>query len=663
MSVLLRPASALLARLRFAQKFALIGLVLLLPLGWVSWGFVSQQSTQLEFSAKERTGLEYVVPATALLAEVVAARSVAVEAATEGRPVPAPPPSLARSVAALAGVDQRLGASLGTTSSWTDLRSSLDAVSATSGTRARGLYDRYSEITSGLQALIVTAGNESNLILDPDLDSYYLMETLVTRLPPLIDNAGRVVDLLRVASSDTGPDTGPDLASDADVRVAAAEFTLTQAAVSTNAEAVASNLATAVAKTRDGRLAAEVRAPGQELQATYARYASSLVGARAGVPPDSTHSSDRLRSVALDVGESVAPALDRLLVTRIAGFASTQTGVVAGALLATLVAGYLFLGLYTSLRRSVRSMLEGTSRLAGGDFTQPVEVLTRDELAEVSRGMNDAVERMRVALTEITGHSQALGSASRRVTGVSAEIAGLAQETSSQAHLVSAAADEVAQQVQIVVNEQLAASVNDFAETAATTSRVLESANAAVDSVVSTGEMVTRLGESGAEIGEVMQFITAMAAQTRLLALNATIEAARAGEAGLGFAVVAHEVKELARETAEAAESIGSRIAAIQTDTTAAVSAASSIRGEIEGIRGHQTLVSVAMEEQTANAGVIREALGDAVVRSGSIARDVGGFAASAERTTAGASELQTSASAMAGMAGELEELVGRFRV
>ena len=76
-----------------------------------------------------------------------------------------------------------------------------------------------------------------------------------------------------------------------------------------------------------------------------------------------------------------------------------------------------------------------------------------------------------------------------------------------------------------------------------------------------------KLGESSAEIGNVIKVITSIAQQTNLLALNATIEAARAGEAGKGFAVVANEVKELAKQTAKATEDISRKIEAIQADT------------------------------------------------------------------------------------------------
>ncbi len=90
---------------------------------------------------------------------------------------------------------------------------------------------------------------------------------------------------------------------------------------------------------------------------------------------------------------------------------------------------------------------------------------------------------------------------------------------------------------------------------------------AAVEAANRTNATVMKLGESSAEIGNVIKVINSIAEQTNLLALNATIEAARAGEAGKGFAVVANEVKELAKQTSEATEDIIRKIAMIQDDT------------------------------------------------------------------------------------------------
>ena len=86
-----------------------------------------------------------------------------------------------------------------------------------------------------------------------------------------------------------------------------------------------------------------------------------------------------------------------------------------------------------------------------------------------------------------------------------------------------------------------------------------------------TNATVAKLGESSVEIGQVIKVIASMAQKIDLLALNATVEAARAGEVGAGFAVVANEVKELAKQTSNATEEISRKIEAIQTDAKAAV--------------------------------------------------------------------------------------------
>jgi methyl-accepting chemotaxis protein len=123
--------------------------------------------------------------------------------------------------------------------------------------------------------------------------------------------------------------------------------------------------------------------------------------------------------------------------------------------------------------------------------------------------------------------------------------------------------------------------------------------------------VVRSLGDSSAKIGQVLKVITTIAQQTNLLALNATIEAARAGDAGTDFAVVANEVKELAKETAKATEDIGRRIEAIQSNANNAVDAIGKIGAVIDQTHDISNTIAGAVEEQTAVTNEIARSMTD----------------------------------------------------
>lgn len=171
--------------------------------------------------------------------------------------------------------------------------------------------------------------------------------------------------------------------------------------------------------------------------------------------------------------------------------------------------------------------------------------------------------------------------------------------------------------------EEMTSSIQEIAQQV---SRSTEIAQGAVDEAGRADEMIQGLDTAGQKIGEVVSLITDIAEQTNLLALNATIEAARAGDAGKGFAVVASEVKNLANQTARATDEIGSQIGGIQTATRDAVMAVQGIAKTISEISEIATVISAAMEEQSAAtqevAGNI-SGVSEASAETGSAANDV----------------------------------------
>ncbi len=263
----------------------------------------------------------------------------------------------------------------------------------------------------------------------------------------------------------------------------------------------------------------------------------------------------------------------------------------------------------------------------------------------ISRSLGGSAESLRFTAQE-------------QLIAVGEEMRQNAQETTHQATLASGAAEQVSTNAQA-----LATAVEEFnssiKEISGNTSRAASVASEAVAAANRTNGTITKLGESSAEIGNVIKVINSIAEQTNLLALNATIEAARAGEAGKGFAVVANEVKELAKQTSEATEDIIRKIAMIQDDTQQAVQAISQVTGIIRQINESQNAIASAVEEQSAMTGEISRNISEVAAGSGEIARNISLVAEAAQSTSQGTENTLRAASDIEDVAQQLMELVG----
>ncbi|MCF6509745.1 HAMP domain-containing protein [Blastococcus sp. MG754426] len=283
---------------------------------------------------------------------------------------------------------------------------------------------------------------------------------------------------------------------------------------------------------------------------------------------------------------------------------------------ALLGAGLAFL-VSRGIVRGIREVQGALQRLAENDLTVRLPVRGRDEVGQMAEALNTAAGGMAETVAQIVGSAGAVAASAEELSASSAQIASSAEETSAQSGVVSSAADTTA--------------------------------------------TVAKLGESSAEIGNVVKVITSIAEQTNLLALNATIEAARAGEAGKGFAVVANEVKELAQETAKATEDIAKRVLAIQGDTTDAVAAIEEISQIVAQISDRQTTIASAVEEQTATTSEMSRSVQEAAGGTTQIAENITSVSTAAGTTTQALSQTRSAVDELSRMAADLRTTVGRF--
>lgn len=335
-------------------------------------------------------------------------------------------------------------------------------------------------------------------------------------------------------------------------------------------------------------------------------------------------------------------------------------------ILGACVVAWLFLtliavGTTRDIDRRLGQLIHCLKQLASGDLTLQVLDTKKDELGEIARWFGDSVGRLRDTISRVASSAHQVTGATEELQAVSDRIGRTSEETTTQAKDASTATAGVSQNLQSVVTATglMNASIEEITRNVREASKI---AGNAVEVVESTTHLVTRLGESSAQIGQVVKLIISVANKTNLLALNATIEAARAGEAGRGFAVVASEVKELARQTAEASEDIRNKIEAIQADGRSSAEAIASISQIIHQIHQISLAVASAVEQQNSTTSEISQNITAGARSSSEVARNISGVAQSAQGTSRVAQELQTATEKLESMSDELKALVEQFR-
>jgi methyl-accepting chemotaxis protein len=410
---LFRPAEKLLGKLRYRHKFALIGLVLMVPALIAGKAYLDQQGAQIDFSAKERTGMEYVQPANSLLLRLVDARSAAVRRAAGTAEADA---ELATAVDGvrdalekLVAADAEVGAQLATTKDTRALKALIERAAAGKPRAPRAAFELWSEPVTATAGLVVTAGNNSNLILDPDLDSFYLMDAAILKIPTLADAVGQVADLETILAAE-----GLDANSAVDTRI---EIAVAKGIVDTNAAGAESGYKTSFEETSDSELEPALDGPIAGMKKTAAGVSEQGAAAVKGTPDtEAGAAAGRAAVEAIRKLEQVnSPQLDKLLATRIDGFESDASRIKLIAAVAVLLALWLFVGFYRSVVSTIRVIVErlglleskdvadlqgGLDAMSNGDLTVAVRTTTvpiddapGDELGDVARAVNGIRDR------------------------------------------------------------------------------------------------------------------------------------------------------------------------------------------------------------------------------------------------------------------------------
>ena len=325
-----------------------------------------------------------------------------------------------------------------------------------------------------------------------------------------------------------------------------------------------------------------------------------------------------------------------------------------------------------------------------GDLTRRLEVKMADETGDVAKWFNIFIEKIQGIVKEVAANTQALDSSSNNLSDLAAKMSSSTQEMANKSNEVSSASGQMSENMNSVASameeastnmntisvsaEQMTATINEIAQNS-------QKANSISDNAVleakSASDRVDELGRAAKAISKVTETITKISEQTNLLALNATIEAARAGEAGKGFVVVATEIKELARQTAEATSEIKKEIDGIQNSTDSTVTQIGKISRVIHEVSEIVSLIATAIEEQSTTTKEIAqnvvhasqgiEAVNKNVAQSNQVTQEITNDLSEANQAIAQvaghSSQVNTQADELKKLSEQLKEMVIRFKI
>jgi methyl-accepting chemotaxis protein len=718
------PPMWVLHRLPNVTKFLVIAVVLLVPPLVVSLQQYRAATHQLKFNGGEHLGMLYMEPVHDLLdaqqrhwvASVARAAGskdmIGVETATEQR------------AAGLLGQLDTLDVQYGNDPLWglfvpdgaTLVHNRLqDVKAAWSKAIEVGKKGSAPDISAAHgAALAVTSdfvvnfvANYSNLILDPDLDSYWLMDIAIAKGPTIgVDYATAATTAMLGVSGDKADWLVGIIGSttDGSLNVGATESI---------------DLATSIGHTKDygnNPRIAQLKAPYDELKRST--EALSTLIKDTSIRPATAAGAEAARPI--DVGALVAATmavfdkldrfydlnnvpLDELIQRRVAGYRGERAFGILFTLLALLLHFYIFTALYLNINDAIQALRVVTDEARALQHrvsdehaqtqTNIVELLTvvsdasdgnltvRAHTSAGSLGnVADAFNLLMESLERLVGEVvKQISETERAVQSISQVARKMMLGATSQAKEVGAArqlVDDVVRQIsEVSMNADGASSASRrTADTAEQGEKAVEDVIHGMESlranVQSGAKKMKNLGDRSMEITSIVGTISRISEQTNMLALNAAIEAARAGEHGRGFSVVADEVRKLAERATNATKDIEKLVKAINSETSDTIKAIEQQTQVVEeesktvGVAGESLRKIRSASDQSAGLVAIITAVARSQVEQAQrVARTMETVSSIANDTQQGAESTVTTINNLVQLSTGLRKSISQFRV
>ncbi|HEX9447879.1 MAG TPA: HAMP domain-containing methyl-accepting chemotaxis protein [Dongiaceae bacterium] len=639
----------MLTRLKIAHKLGLASLLFLIPVGYLLWALISQQNIAIDFAAKERVGSLY-------LRGLAQLHMALTQPALTGKPA-----SL-DSLTKIADLEASFGAGM----------ESADLAGKAAQDVANAKSDQSD--TANLRALIGRIGDKSNLILDPDLDSYYVMDLVVVKMPDLTDRLRDLTVISRKVWQDGKIDSSEQV-----------DFFVALGGLKSLLDGIDGSVASGYSGNADGSLKAN-------LDPSYLALKQGMSNLVDQVNKSAIDEATASKDLALSQQfyATASAELERLLDKRMGGFYHDQTmTLVMTGILFVIVVGLVLYAVRRAVIRPVNQLTASMTQLASGDLDVSLALADRqDEVGNMGRALavfrENALKRQELEANQradwerrqkrqeffesmalrfdaqVGEQLQSLASAATQLDSTARNLLQHADDTNGSAAIAAKNASTATENSQTVASAtvELAASSDEIASQVMQTT---DTAALAVKEAAQARKIMDGLAQVSRDVSSVINFITEIASQTNLLALNATIEAARAGDAGKGFAVVAHEVKQLAGQTSKATDDISTKLAAVEAATRDAGAVMERLAKIIEDINMSSSVIASAVTEQGAATAEISRNVNEAAERTQEVSHKMGDVTQSAAFTKEASNDLLAASTDLSQRTHTLRNVVESF--
>jgi len=639
----LAPGVRLFRSIGFKAKATWLLLCLSIPIFGLMFLLYQANNETINIANEERDGLVYVNAVRGLIQNLAQERSAAV---LQSSNLSEKKDLVAKNWQQVQSLEQRYGAEFGgaTAEQHAKLGQALKNLAALpTGTPPESIYQAYADAGNTALKLLSDIGNGSQLALDPQLDTYHMMNLVVILGPQYEEYLSRLqlLGTLALQKGTAGEALSWQSRDTMDDFLTLIDYVdpLYESSYSTGVEAFPE-----VAKTMNMDAVDSSREAFMDMlkKQVLTDMPQGDVAAFNALAEPAVHNQ-------MVLNQSVAQRLDSQLQARIH---STQNAMLLQfmvPLIFLLVALYLFLAFYKVIKGGLALVSLHLNELATGDLRhRPVDPLGKDEPAALIGDLHKVYDSMRDLIRQVRHSARELNVTSAEVSRASLD---LSQRTENAAHNLGVQAGAVS-----LIGEESkhsAARTQEAAIMAQGNASVAEEGGKIIASVTST---MSEIQTSSRRISEIIGVIDGIAFQTNILALNAAVEAARAGEQGRGFAVVASEVRALAGRSAQAAKEIKELI----TDTVQRISAGSEV---VEGAGYNMSEIVANAKQINMFLTQISEATRTQAAKVEEIAGSISTLDADTQQNAALVEETSAAAESLNAQAQNLTQEIARFKV